>query len=170
MQRINKQDIRRGLDQLGIGKGDHIFVHTALSSFGRINGGASTLLDILLDTVGPEGTVIVPTFETDDDVFDPTKSETGLGALPRELRQRSESVRSRHPMASVAAVGAKAQWLVKDHERARLAHGNNTPYTRLAGLGGKILLLGVDQDRNTCLHTAEELAQLPYLQTRKGNM
>ncbi|MDH7570783.1 MAG: AAC(3) family N-acetyltransferase, partial [Armatimonadota bacterium] len=34
---------------------------------------------------------------------------------------------------------------------------------RLAMGGGKILLLGVDQDRNTTLHTAEALAGAPYL-------
>ena len=168
MKRMTRKELQHGLTLLGVAKGDHIIVHSALNSLGRIKGGASAVLDALLEAVGVKGTVIVPTFGSEDEAFDPAESETSLGALPSELWKRSEAVRSRHPMASVAAIGAKAQWLVKDHEKARMAHGKNTPYTRLADIGGKILLLGVDQDRSTCLHTAEELAKLPYLRTRKA--
>ena len=53
--------------------------------------------------------------------------------------------------------------LCRDHWKAEPAHGQDTPYLRLAELGGYVCLLGVDQDRNTMLHAAEEWLRLPYL-------
>jgi aminoglycoside 3-N-acetyltransferase len=143
-------------------------VHSSLSSFGKVVGGADTLIDALLEVVGIGGTVIVPTFGSSG-AFDPKSTETALGIVPRKLWRRKNAYRSRHPLASVAAIGAKAKWFVENHEKAKLAHGVGTPYTKLAELDGKILLLGVDQDRSTFLHTAEELVRMPYLKPRRGS-
>jgi len=166
--RLTKSDIIKGLKKLDLKKGDHIIVHSALSSLGEVVRGADTLIDAIIEVVGPEGTIIVPTFGSSDKVFNPKKSSTNLGIIAQTLWQRPNAVRSRHPLASVAAIGAKADWLIEGHENKSLAHGEETPYTKLAEINGKILLLGVDQDRNTCLHCAEEIAQLPYLRTARG--
>ncbi len=166
---VKKTDIISGLKRLGLTGGDHVFVHAALSSLGSVAGGADTVIDALLQVVGPDGTVVVPAFESDDEVFDTGKSQTHLGALPQAFWKRKDAFRSRHPLASVAAIGAKAEWLIKDHVEAKTAHGKGTPYYRLCELGGKILLLGVDLDRCTFLHTAETLAHSPYLRPTKGS-
>ena len=168
MKTVTKKDIVLGLRKLGLKAGDHILVHTALGSFGKVAGGAETVIDALLETVGVEGTVMVPTFGPPSEVFDPKKSATNLGSVPQAFWKRRKAVRNRHPLASVAVIGEKAQWLVAGHESEVLAHGENTPYARLAELGGKILLLGVDQDRSTFLHVAETLTRQPYLRTSKG--
>jgi aminoglycoside 3-N-acetyltransferase len=166
---LSRQQITDCLTRLGVNKGDHLIVHSALASFGRIDGGAKTLIKALLDAVGPQGTIVMPAFGCADKVFDPEKSETGLGEVPRAFWKMPGARRSRHPLASVAAVGAKADWLVEGHENAELAHGESTPYTKLAQIGGKILLLGVDQDRNTFLHGIEEHLRLSYLKTRPAS-
>ena len=166
--RLTKSDIIKGLKKLDLKKGDHIIVHSALSSLGEVVRGADTVIDAIIEVVGPEGTIIVPTFGSSDKVFNPKKSSTNLGIIAQTLWQRPNAVRSRHPLASVAAIGAKADWLIEGHENKSLAHGEETPYIKLAEINGKILLLGVDQDRNTCLHCAEEIAQLPYLRTVRG--
>jgi aminoglycoside 3-N-acetyltransferase len=169
MDVITKKDIVQSLKKLGLEKGDSVIVHSALSSIGKVAGGADTVIEALLETVGVQGTVMVPTFGSKDKVFDPKKSETNLGIIPQAFWKRKDALRSWHPLASVAAIGAKAKWFVEGHEAAKIAHGHNSPYTKLAEVGGKMLLLGVDQDRNTCLHTAEELARLPYLKTAKAS-
>ena len=168
MKTVTKNDILQGFKRLGLKKGDHLLVHTAMSSFGKVEAGAETVIYALLETVGAEGTVMVPTFGPPDEIFDLKKSETNLGAVPKAFWKRKSAVRSRHPLASVAAIGEKAKWLVAGHESEILAHGENTPYVRLAEIGGKILLLGVDQDRSTFLHVAEVLTRQPYLRTWKG--
>ena len=39
MKIVTKKDILQGLKRLGLKKGDHILVHTALGSFGKVAGG-----------------------------------------------------------------------------------------------------------------------------------
>ena len=163
---LSRRDVTAGLAKLGLGPGDHVLVHAALSSFGWVRGGADTVIDALLESVGPDGTILVPTFGGQDAVFDPKRSETTLGAIPRTFWKRGDAVRSRHPLASVAAIGKRAAWFVEGHEKARTAHGEGTPYYKLYQREGKVLLLGVDQDRSTFLHAAEELSRLPYLEPR----
>ena len=50
-----------GLGNLGLTEGDVVLVHSSLSRFGYVEGGADTVVDALLAAVGAEGTVAVPT-------------------------------------------------------------------------------------------------------------
>lgn len=149
---MRKEDIAAGLKKLGLKRGDVVLLHSALSSFGRVEGGADAVIDAFLDTLGKEGTLVVPIFGA-------------LGVITEVVRNRPNAVRSVHPMAAVAAIGAKAEEICRDHWKADTAHGEGTPYTKIRDLNGYVCLLGVDQDRNTTLHTVEELLELPYLKT-----
>ena len=166
---ITKKDIVNKLRKIGLKQADHIFVHSSLSSFGKVAGGADSLIDALIEAVGTEGTVIVPTFGDNHEAFDLNKSETNLGLIPKTFWKRKSAVRSLHPLASVAAIGKKAKWFVQGHDNTKLAHASNSPYHKLYEAGGKILLLGVDQDRNTFFHTAEEILHLSYLKPKKAS-
>ena len=165
MTHLTKSDLMRGFRDLGLQGGDIVFVHSALSTLGYVEGGADALIDALLETVGPEGTVVMPTFGTSG-VFDRDRSPTGLGTVPEVFRRREGVFRSLHPTASVAARGAKAEEIVRDHIRAETAHGEDTPYKRIADSGGYVMLIGVDQDRSTMLHSVEALAEAVYLSER----
>ncbi|MBN2308539.1 MAG: AAC(3) family N-acetyltransferase [Candidatus Hydrogenedentes bacterium] len=147
---MTQREIEAGLRELGLGAGDIVLLHSSLRSFGRVDGGARTVVDAFLAVLGPEGTLVVPTFGA-------------LGVITEVVREDPRAVRSVHPLASVAAIGADAAALCADHWKAATAHGEGTPYTRIAERGGYVCLAGVDQDRNTTLHTAEALLGLPYL-------
>ena len=151
-----------GLRQLGLREGDKVLVHSSLSALGRVEGGADTVIDALLETVGPDGLVAVPTFGCEPP-FDRRTSATPFGAIADRFWRRATAVRSLHPTHSVAAIGCGAEELVRDHEKAPTAYAEGTPYCKLAMSGGKILMLGVDQDRNTTLHAAEALVGAAYL-------
>ncbi|MHB9035986.1 MAG: AAC(3) family N-acetyltransferase [Armatimonadota bacterium] len=163
---LSKTDITAGLIQLGLVRGDRVLVHSSLISLGRVDGSADTVIDALLETVGPEGLVAVPTFACEPP-FDAKTSTTPLGAIADTFWRRPNAFRSKHPTHSVAAIGKGAQELVRDHEKASTAYGEDTPYLKLARNGGKILLLGVDQDRNTTLHASEAITGAVYLDTIK---
>lgn len=169
MKIVSKKEIIKGLKFIGLSRGDNVIVHSSLASFGKIQGGADTVIDALLEVVGNEGTVLMPSFDSTDKIFDIHKSNTTFGAVPTAFWKRKNALRSRHPLASVAAIGAKAEWFIENHENADTAHCENTPYKKLAEIGGKILLLGVDQDRNTFLHTPESIARLQYLRPANGS-
>ena len=160
---VTHSEIVNGLKNLGLTKGDKVMVHSALSSFGTVKGGADTVIDALLTVVTPTGTVIMPTFGNSDPVFDSRKSQTNLGLIAQTFWRRKNALRSRHPVASVAVVGNDAEYFVQGHENTATAHGQGTPYMKLVEQGGKVLLLGVDLDRMTLLHSVETLAKLPYL-------
>ena len=110
---MTKQGIRKGLTDVGLKVGDVVLVHSSLSAFGYVEGGADTVIDALLETVGPEGTVVVPTFTWGpfhaaekvilDLVNTPVKDEVGI--IPEAFRKRPEAKRSTHICHSVAAIG-----------------------------------------------------------------
>ena len=167
---VTKQDIVRGLRELGVQEGDILMVHSALSSLGRVEDGADALIDALLEAVGPSGTVAMPTLYlpaiSGAEVFDVNESPSQMGEVTEVFRKRAGVIRGMHPTHPVAVTGARAEDLIRDHISAPTACGKGTPFGRLAEWGGKVLLIGVDQDRNTLLHTAEDYAGCPFLSQR----
>lgn len=149
---LQRDQIEAGLQAMGLAEGDNILLHSSLSSLGEVAGGADTVVDAFLAVLGTKGTLVVPTFGD-------------LGVITQVVAARPGAVLSVHPKASVAAIGAEAEHICRDHWKAATAHGADTPYMRLADLGGYVCLLGVDQDRNTTLHSVEALLELPYLAT-----
>ena len=55
-------DLVSGLGSLGLTSGDVVFVHSSLSSFGHVEGGAETVVQAFLEVLGPEGTLAGPSF------------------------------------------------------------------------------------------------------------
>lgn len=149
---IQQAEIEKGLKAAGLKKGDAVILHSSLANLGQVAGGAKTVVNAFLNVLDSTGTLVVPTFEF-------------LGVITDVVKAHPKAVQSLHPLASVAAIGAQAEAICRDHWQAELAHEKDTPYMRLAELGGYVCLLGVDQDRNTMLHTVEEVLHLPYLKT-----
>jgi aminoglycoside N3'-acetyltransferase len=59
---VSRSDLLSGLVSLGLLGGDNIVVHSRLSSFGHIAGGADTVIDVLQEIVTDRGTIVMPTF------------------------------------------------------------------------------------------------------------
>lgn len=164
---LNHQDILAGLRRLGVLIGDVLGIHSSLSSLGYVEGGAEAVLDALFEAVGREGTLIMSTYLvgpplelTPEDIangitwkikriaFDDLSTTSGMGAISDAFRCHPEVVRWYHPIHSVSAWGKDAD---------RYCQG----YQPLVEAGGKILLLGVQMDRCSALHIAEERVTLP---------
>lgn len=165
MKTIGKQQIVFSLKLMGIVPGDTLFVHSALSSIGNVDGGADAVIDALLEAVGEDGTVAVSTLSFGHP-FCAETTPTGVGAISETFRKRPEAKRSLSPIHSIAAIGAKAEYLVRDHEEYLNACGLGSPYTKLRDMDAKILLLGVDMNRNTTLHAIEDIMNSCYLEKR----
>ncbi len=179
---VTRGRVRDGLTGLGLAPGDTVMFHTRLSAIGYVPGGPQTVIDALLDVVGPTGTLLVtcgwndaPPYDfttwprpwqealrAHHPAFDPGTSEAdhANGRLPEALRRRPGAVRSRHPDVSFAALGASAAALMAAHPWDD-PHGPGSPLARLVALGGRVLLLGAPRESMTLLHHAEALAQAP---------
>lgn len=153
-------------------------VHAAVSRIGPMLNGPDALIGALLDASHPGGTVLAYTdWDARYDVlldgdgrvpeewrahipaFDPTASRAARenGVLPEFVRTWPGARRSGSPGASVAAIGAKAEWITADHP-LDYGYGEGSP---LAKLGGKVLMVGAPLDTMTLLHHAEHLAAIP---------
>ena len=164
---VTKEDIKEGLKAVGLGKGNIVLVHSSLSSFGYVVGGADTVADALLETVGEEGTVAVPSFTfslaKDGSVFDVMNTPSEMGTISEALRKRA-TYRSHHLTHSVSASGHKAKELTETHSITPC--GRESPFGKLINLEGYILLLGVSQNSNTTFHFIEEENELFYVRYR----
>ena len=60
-QIVLKQDILKSLNDVGLRKGQTVIVHTSLSSLGFVCGGAQVVIEALIETVGKDGTILMPT-------------------------------------------------------------------------------------------------------------
>jgi aminoglycoside 3-N-acetyltransferase len=167
---VTRSSILQSLSQLGISTGDTVMVHSSLRAIGPIIGGAATLINALLETIGPTGTLAAyvdfePFYEDDDPEIPVFNSLTAPaardhGILHELIRSWPGSLRSGHPDAGVAAIGFKAAWIVDDHA-FQYGYGPGTPFAKLLQLNARILMLGAPLDTITMLHHAEHLAKIP---------
>lgn len=167
---ISRSDIAAGFVELGIGAGDVVLMHSSLSSFGHVDGGADAVIDGVLDAVGPTGTLVIPTLTGHEDLSPANPPHVDLrtttcwtGQIPETARQRAHAVRSTHPTHSCAALGARREEVTRDHHRSPTPCGLTSPYFRVAACGGYIAMVGCTLTACTTCHTAEELANLEYV-------
>ena len=184
MNVIIKEDIVKAFRNVGLKKDDVVMVHTSLKSMGYVCGGAQTVIEALIEVVGENGTIMMPTqswknldpttgvhWEIDESqwqiirdnwpAYDKNITPTNtMGAVAEMFRQWDGSVRSDHPARSVCAWGKYADYLTKNHDLSNI-FGDGSPLSRLYDLNGKVLLIGVGYDKNTSIHLADARAQYP---------
>ncbi|MCZ6678816.1 MAG: AAC(3) family N-acetyltransferase [Candidatus Poribacteria bacterium] len=158
---VATQDIIEGLRKMGLRAGDGVMVHSSLSSMGYVEGGPDTVVEAFLSVLGPEGTLMVPTFtHSGTEYFDPLSSPSKNGAITEAVRRHSRAIRSLHPTHAVTVIGPEATNLVCD-DLQRGPLGVDCALDRLAQRGGWILLLGVDHQTNSTIHLGEAYAGDP---------
>ncbi|MFD7658197.1 aminoglycoside N(3)-acetyltransferase [Actinosynnema sp. NPDC059797] len=173
-----RDSIAAQLGEAGLRRGDTVLVHSSLSSLGWVCGGAVAVVRALLDALGEDGTLVVPTQCGDNSdpakwrnppvpeswwdgirasmpPYDPrTTPSSGMGVIPEVVRTWPGALRSAHPQTSFAAVGPRAAEVVEGHALDSQL-GERSPLARLEALGARVLLLGVGFDSCTAFHLAE---------------
>jgi len=150
------------LQELGVERGAVFVVHTAFSKVGPVEGGPAGLIAALLELLGPDGTLVMPSMSSDDDnPFEPKTTPCSDMGIVAETFWRSPGVlRSNSPHA-FAAIGQKAEQITLPHP-IDVPHGLDSPVGRAYELDAQVLLLGVGHDANTTIHLAESLAGVRY--------
>jgi aminoglycoside 3-N-acetyltransferase len=181
---VLKETILDALEKVGVTSGQTIMVHTSLSSLGFVCGGAQTVIEALLESVGSDGTIMMPTqswknldpttgvhWEEPEEWWqmirdnwpaydkDITPTNT-MGAVAEMFRKWPGTLRSDHPARSVAAYGKYADFLTREHNLTNI-FGDGSPIGKLYELNGYVLLVGVGYDKNTSLHLADVRAEYP---------
>ena len=167
-----RESLTRDLKNLGVEPGDILFAHASFKSLGPVEGGAETVVSALEDAVGPEGLILMPSFNLVDP---PRRAETwNIGTTPSTVgwltecfRRMPGTHRSDHYSHSVAARGKNARDFISGHlgqeglrspwDRAPWGrtYGTHSPMYRACEANGKILMLGVDYHSSTYAHFVE---------------
>ena len=162
---VTRSDIRDGLLSMGIGPGDVVLVHSSLSAFGHVEGGADTVIDALLEVLTPSGTLVMPTFTWGDFhaaervEFDTMSTPCETGRIPETFRLRPGVTRSLHVCHSVAAAGPETDQVLGEGVSS---FGPGSSFDGLLKLGAWVLFLGVSFQCCTALHAVEEFVGVPY--------
>ncbi len=181
---VIRSDVIAALRQVGVRPGMTLMVHTSLSRLGYVCGGPQEIIEALLECVGPEGTLMMPTqswrnldpeagvhwdvpkawwpairenWPAYDRAITPTNT---MGAVAEMFRRWPGALRSDHPARSVAALGRHARYLTENHDLSNI-FGDGSPIGRLYELDAHVLLIGVGHDKNTSLHLADARAAYP---------
>lgn len=175
---VTRDTVAAQLREAGVRTGEILLVHSSLSALGWVCGGAVAVVQGLLDALGPDGTLVVPT-QTGDlsdpalwsnppvpeqwwetiratmPAYDPQVTPSrGVGVIPETVRTWPGALRSAHSQTSFAAVGPRAAEVTDGHALdCRL--GEQSPLARLEALHARVLLLGAGYDACTSFHLAE---------------
>ena len=153
-QIVLKQDLLHTFRELGVEAGQTVMVHCSLSSLGFVCGGPQVVIEALMEAVGPDGTIMMPTqswknldpssgvhweepeewwqlirenWPAYDKAITPTNT---MGAVAEMFRRWPGTLRSDHPARSVAAWGRHADYLTRDHDLSNI-FGEDSPIGKL---------------------------------------
>ncbi len=162
---LTRDRLAADLRRLGVQSGDLLMIHSSLRSLGHVVGGAPTVVDALLEILGPTGTLVGPSFnyETALDptfVFDPLNTPSDMGAIADEIRRRAGNHRSRHLTHSLSAIGPQAETIVT--AGGPTAWAADDPLGTIFKLSGRFLLLGVTYQTFTACHVLEVAFRLHH--------
>jgi len=176
---VTRDDVRGAIRELRL-DAKTVCVHSSLSSFGHVEGGAAAVVEAF---VNEECTLVVPVFAATvfgvaapegmrpprngydydaaydspgrDRIFRPDSNDISpsMGAIPAAVLARPERLRGNHPLCSFAAVGPRADLVLEQRPLDVYA-----PLRILVARDGIVLLIGVGLDRMTLIHLAEERA------------
>jgi aminoglycoside N3'-acetyltransferase len=168
MSKITRITLVDELKSLGVDAGDTVFIAADLLKVGYFVGNRektlSAWVEILLEVVGSEGTLVIPAytdtfwrFKKQKNIVFSSNSRSISGALSLAFQNYPEVQRSRHPTNSCFAIGPDAKHILGEHDTNSSTY---FPYHRVIELGGKNLMIGTFADDRLApmtMHAAQEV-------------
>lgn len=157
---LTKQDIINGLVDLGLKSGNEIEVHSSLSSFGYVDGGAETVIAALKEVVGENGSIFMPALRLSRDL-PLTEKDKALG-ITTKIQILPENCEC-SAMGIIADTFRKMPDTITNDGIFRISAWGKSANKVKDGLqylihnGGKALMLGVDIYKLTAMHYVEDL-------------
>lgn len=159
---ISRSQLREAFRKLGVTPGRTVWVQSSWNEFYNFPEKPSAVIDLLLEMIGPEGTLAMPAFPLNMDtdrilLIDREPVSTGL--ICEIFRRYPGVVRSIHLSSSVIALGPQAEYLVKDHHLTETPWDPKSPYQRLMEVDALCIGMGVGRFLAylTPLHAVESI-------------
>jgi aminoglycoside 3-N-acetyltransferase len=177
---ITQPELVEGFRRLGMRPEMTVMVHSSMSAFGHVEGGAEAVIRALLIVIGENGTLCLPTLcqkdkERRQDTWDINNSPSDVGRITEVFRHWPGVIRSDHFSHSVAAQGPLAEEITSGHATGgprpspwgTRAFGHGSPWDKFYEMDILYCFLGVSFRVNTMRHYCqsrlmeEALAQAP---------
>lgn len=156
---MTKEQLVKELKKIGLQEGMVLEVHSSLSSFGYVEGGAGTVIEALMECVGECGSIFMPALSLSPEL-ELTEEDKAMGitvkikVLPEDAPKTAmgmiaDTFRQREDICMGQGVIRTAGWGLHAKEAAK----GGLDY--VLQNGGKALLLGVDIYKLTAMHYVE---------------
>jgi aminoglycoside 3-N-acetyltransferase len=161
---IDPRRIFKTIREMGVGSGDLLLAHSSYKSFGAlVAGGPDAVVNALIESISPGGSLFIPTFNYGQIPYDPATTKSFDGIISETFRQLAGVIRSPHPTHPLAGVGPDAPEILRNHDYPCDVFGPGSPFWKLWQRNSWILLIGCGHESNSMIHVAEEMVQVPYL-------
>lgn len=151
---LNHKQLLDGFKKTSVQPGETIIVHTSYKSLGGVEGGAETVIDVMRELVGSNGTVMFPAFNfqswTETHYFDVIETPSKMGMITELARIRPDARRTPHPIYSFSVWGARAEEFSKTDDAE--AYGPNSAFALFHKINGTIVSIGLDFNSTFSLH------------------
>jgi len=158
------EQLLNGFRELGVQEGDTLLVHSSYKSLGEVYDGPHTVIRALEAALGPEGTLIMPTFNFDFNKgapWDVRTTPSKMGVLTELVRTDPRAKRVFHPFYSFAILGKHAEML--GSLRYKSSYERNSVFGKLRDLDGKIMVIGLSYTNSmTFFHHIEQMEGVDY--------
>jgi aminoglycoside 3-N-acetyltransferase len=166
-------ELASACSRLGLAAGDIVLMHSRLSPFNGFKGQPAEIVQAVRQVLGEAGTLAMVSLPYRSSTlkyleahprFDVRRTPSRMGLLTEIFRRQPGTLRSLSPTHPVLAQGPRAEWLLAGHDRAVYPCGDDTPFSRLAEAGGKILFFDLPLRGFTFMHYVEHVhrAGLPF--------
>lgn len=171
LYRIDRKVLLDACRRVGVEPGMTVCAHSALSRLGYFDGGSAMVIETLMEAVGTDGTVLMPSFPTSGTMlgwidsgtpFDVRSTPSRVGALTEAFRKTAGVIRSVHPTTSVAGWGRLAETLLRDHDKSLTPYGHETPYGRMAARDDTYIMM-FGTHALSVVHHLQERVDFPNL-------
>jgi aminoglycoside N3'-acetyltransferase len=169
------ESLSNDFKELGIKKGDTVFLRGDLGKVGRFeNKKRSLFIESLLSIIGEEGTLVAlgftksyPFYRVDKNYVFDSLTLPITGALGKLFLDFPGCQRSTHPISSFLAIGKNANYILEGHDDNSASY---YPMSKIVNLNAKMILFGVIQSSPgfTTVHYAQEMLGLTKKTLFKG--
>jgi aminoglycoside 3-N-acetyltransferase len=162
---VSKDDIIAIFEKINLDS--DIFLHSSMSSIGRIHASTKSIGELLLKKIDVHKNTLLVTalpfrgrfkeYLENCPVFDVRNAPVEMGAVNKYLSRHPNAERSLHPTHSVIAIGPKSNYYVSEHHLDYTPFGIHSPYYKLIETNAKILMFGAGIKYLTFIHVVEDM-------------
>lgn len=142
---VTLDDLRQVFSEVGVKRGQSVWLQSAWNEFYNYKGTPSSVIDLLLEMIGPDATLVMlatPIHIDTSKVLFIDREPVSTGMICEIFRRYKGVKRSIHLSASVIALGPHAEYLTRDHHETLTPWDDDSPCCRLMDIDALCVSVG----------------------------